>query len=56
MEPKLKTFYRKVYNHLLKTNQGICFTSIGIISREKCQEYLHANNGKASQSNLSIIE
>ena len=37
----VKDFYKKVYKHLLKTNQGFCFLENGqLVSREMCCEII----------------
>ena len=36
-----KDFYKQIYNYLIKTKQGFCFTSIGIISREDCERIIN---------------
>ena len=35
-----KDFYQKILEHLINTNQGFCFSSLGLISREDCKEQL----------------
>jgi len=38
---EIKTFYLKVYKHLMKTGQEFCFTKQhGLVSREDCRSYL----------------
>ena len=36
-----KDFYQQVYNHLIKTDQAFCFTSIGIIGRGQCLKIIN---------------
>ena len=36
-----KDFYKQINNYLIKTKQGFCFTSIGIISREDCERIIN---------------
>ena len=36
-----KDLYKKVYKHLIKTNQGFCFLSNGqMITREDCKTFI----------------
>jgi len=35
----LNDLHKKIYNHLIKTNQGFCYYEGKLITREDCQRY-----------------